>query len=154
MSRSSSVVAYRPAGTGQKDRRARFDLGLIPDPRAWLEQRLGPLAHFEVIDGAMPDATPRAAGGSGDAAAKGDGVAASALDQRPIAGTDVPAPSAPDDTVQAPDAIRDRVAARARLADLSTRLDAVIHQRIANDRASLAALSARLEAARPSVAAA
>jgi putative DNA primase/helicase len=154
LSHSSSVVTYRPAGAGQKDRQARFDLGLIPDPRAWLEQRLGPLAHFEVIDGAMPDATPRAAGGSGDAAAKGDGVAASALDQRPIAGMIDPAPCAPDDTAQALEVILDIVAARVRLTDLSTRLDAVIHQRIANDRTSLAALSARLEAARPCVVAA
>ena len=77
MSRSSSVLAYRPAGAGQKDRQARFDLGLIPDPRAWLEQRLGPLVHFEVIDGTMPDSMASVAGGTGDVAAEGDGVAAS-----------------------------------------------------------------------------
>jgi len=59
LSPSSSVVAYRPAGPGQKDRTARFDLVLIPDPRAWLEAKLGPLAHFEMIGGATPQpATP------------------------------------------------------------------------------------------------
>jgi putative DNA primase/helicase len=58
-SHSSSVVAYRPAGPGQKDRTARFDLVLVPDPRAWLESRMGPLAHFEVVGGAAPEpATP------------------------------------------------------------------------------------------------
>jgi len=58
-SHSSSVVAYRPAGPGQKDRTTRFDLVLIPDPRAWLEAKLGPLAHFEMIGGATPQpATP------------------------------------------------------------------------------------------------
>ena len=50
-SHSSSIVAYRPAGPGQKDRTARFDLVLISDPRAWLE---GKLAHYEMIGGAAP----------------------------------------------------------------------------------------------------
>lgn len=51
LSPSSSVVTYRPIGAGQKDRQARFDLVLIADPRAWLEARLGPLAHFEMLGG-------------------------------------------------------------------------------------------------------
>ena len=51
LSHSSSVVTYRPAGAGQKDREARFDLAPIPDPRAWLEARLGTLAHFEMLGG-------------------------------------------------------------------------------------------------------
>lgn len=50
-------MTYRPAGAGQKDRQARFDLALIADPRAWLESRLGPLAHFEMLGGA-PSAAP------------------------------------------------------------------------------------------------
>jgi putative DNA primase/helicase len=50
-SHSSSVVSYRPAGPGQKDRQARFDLELVPDPRGWLETRLGALAHFEMLGG-------------------------------------------------------------------------------------------------------
>jgi hypothetical protein len=29
-------------------REAYFDPAVIPDPRAWLEERLGPLAAFEV----------------------------------------------------------------------------------------------------------
>lgn len=146
LSHSSSVVAYRPAGAGQKDRQARFDLGLIPDPRTWLEQRLGPLAHFEVIDGAMPDTTAGVAGG--------DGVAANASDPNTAGMTIDAAPGAPDLASRAPEVIPDLAAARARLTDLGTRLDAAIHQRIANDRARLAALSARLEAAKPTTAAA
>ncbi len=145
MSRSSSVVAYRPAGAGQKDRQARFDLELIPDPRTWLEQRLGSLAHFEVIDGTMPDTTAGVAGGDGVAAAAPGPI---------LAGSDIPAPCAPEHTAQAPALIPDLAVARARLTDLSARLDAAIHQRIANDRARLAVLSARLEAAKPTTAAA
>ncbi len=146
LSHSSSVVAYRPAGAGQKDRQARFDLALVPAPRTWLEQRLGPLAHFEVIDGAMPDTTAGVAGG--------DGVAAVPPESNPT-GTPVDVTSSTRDRdATAPEVIPDLAAARARLTDLSTRLDATIHQRIANDRARLAALSARLEAAKPTTAAA
>jgi hypothetical protein len=39
---------YRPAGPGQKNRAAQFDTSRIPDPEAWLEQRLGQLALFEI----------------------------------------------------------------------------------------------------------
>ncbi|MFN6999583.1 MAG: hypothetical protein ACK4ST_06070 [Elioraea tepidiphila] len=106
-SHSSSVVSYRPAGPGQKDRQARFDLELVPDPRGWLETRLGTLAHFEMLGGEPS--------------------------------------SAPADPV---------ADARARLAALSARLDAAIHQRLAADRARLSAVSARLEAAKPHPAAA
>jgi putative DNA primase/helicase len=106
-SHSSSVVAYRPAGPGQKDRTARFDLVLIRDPRAWLEAKLGPLAHFEMIGGAAP----------------------------------LPA------TLPIADA-------RARLTALSARLDAALALRITNDRARLRALSHRMEAAQPNPAAA
>ena len=106
-SHSSSVVAYRPAGPGQKDRTARFDLVLIRDPRAWLEAKLGPLAHFEMIGGA----------------------------------TSLPA------TLPIADA-------RARLTALSARLDAALALRITKGCARLRALSHRMEAAQPNPAAA
>ena len=93
-SHSSSVVSYRPAGPGQKDRQARFDLALISDPRAWLEGRVGALAHFEML------------------------------------GDQATAATAPP--------------ARVRLVSLSVRLDTLVHQRLATNRAHLAALSARL----------
>jgi len=41
------LVTYRLAGPGQKNRQARFNLGQVPDPRSWLEARLGTLARFE-----------------------------------------------------------------------------------------------------------
>lgn len=108
LSPSSSVVSYRPAGPGQKDRQARFDLVLIADPRAWLEARLGTLAYFEMLGS---ESSPSAAA-------------------NPVAD------------------------ARVRLAALSVRLDAAIHQRLAADRARLTALSHRMEAAQPNPAAA
>jgi putative DNA primase/helicase len=43
------LVGYRPVGAGQKDRRGWFDMTIISDPRAWLEERLGPLAKYEVM---------------------------------------------------------------------------------------------------------
>jgi hypothetical protein len=107
LSPSSSVVAYRPAGSGQKDRTARFDLVLIADPRSWLEATLGPLAHFEMISGKAPQHTTP-----------------------PIAD------------------------ARARLTALSARLDAALAHRITDDRTRLTALSHRMEAAQPNPAAA
>ena len=58
MSHSSAFMTYRPVGAGQKDRTAQFDLIIIPDPRAWLEARLGPLDHFEMIGGAASPAQP------------------------------------------------------------------------------------------------
>jgi len=133
MSRSLSVVTYRPAGAGQKDRQARFALDLIADPRAWLQRRLGDLAHFEMVGGGIAMATA------------------------PIVGTrdtTQPTITASPTMSDAMSATFDIADARARLADLSARLEAAIHQRIAIDRARLVALSARLEAARPRVEAA
>jgi len=52
MSHSSAVVTYRPEGSGQKVRSAMFNLELVPDPAAWLTERLGPLADCEVVTGA------------------------------------------------------------------------------------------------------
>jgi putative DNA primase/helicase len=65
-SHSSSVVSYRPAGPGQKARQARFDLALIPDPHAWLEARLGTLAHYEMLGGEVPPVASADVTGSDD----------------------------------------------------------------------------------------
>jgi len=48
MSHSSAEVTYRPAGPSHRARTARVDLARIPDPEAWLTNRLGPLACFEI----------------------------------------------------------------------------------------------------------
>ncbi|RDC69826.1 toprim domain-containing protein [Rhodovulum sp. 12E13] len=58
MSPSSAEVTYRPEGPGHRARTARVDLSRIPDPEAWLTNRLGPLASFEMqsIAGADSDA--------------------------------------------------------------------------------------------------
>jgi len=60
MSPSSAEVTYRPEGPGHRARTARVDLSRIPDPEAWLTNRLGPLASFEmrrdhVADAGAPD---------------------------------------------------------------------------------------------------
>lgn len=130
-------MTYRPAGSGQKDRQARFDLDLIADPRVWLEARLGDLAHYEMVGGEVVMATP-------PAATAGDTI------EPPNTATATAGATGPDGTTEA----FDIVDARARLTDLSARLDAAIHQRIANDRGRLAALFARREAAKPTMAAA
>ncbi|MBW7852609.1 MAG: hypothetical protein H3C38_19110, partial [Rhodospirillales bacterium] len=56
MSHSSAEVTWRPAGPGHRARTARVDLARIPDPEAWLTNRLGPLASFELkpCDSAAP----------------------------------------------------------------------------------------------------
>ncbi|MBD3787726.1 MAG: toprim domain-containing protein, partial [Sphingomonadales bacterium] len=58
MSPSSAEVTYRPEGAGHRARTARVDLSRIPDPEAWLTNRLGPLASFEMraIAGSGSDA--------------------------------------------------------------------------------------------------
>jgi hypothetical protein len=43
------TVEYQLSGPGQKRRKAYFDSGVVTDPRAWLEERLGELAAFEVV---------------------------------------------------------------------------------------------------------
>src|SRR5690606_21713474 len=60
MSHSSAEVTYRPEGPGHRARTARVDLSRIPDPEAWLTNRLGPLASFEMrviagADAGVPD---------------------------------------------------------------------------------------------------
>jgi putative DNA primase/helicase len=60
MSHSSAEVTYRPTGAGHRARTARVDLTRIPDPEAWLTNRLGPLASFDIrhidcADDDMPD---------------------------------------------------------------------------------------------------
>jgi hypothetical protein len=42
-------MLYQTAGKGMQKRHGFFDPAVIPDPRAWLEERLGPLAYFEVV---------------------------------------------------------------------------------------------------------
>ncbi len=51
MSHSSAEVTYRPTGAGHRSRTARVDLSRIPDPEAWLTNRLGPLASFDIRPG-------------------------------------------------------------------------------------------------------
>jgi hypothetical protein len=46
--RSLQETVYQLAGARMNKREAYFDPAVIPDPRAWLEERLGPLAAFEV----------------------------------------------------------------------------------------------------------
>ncbi len=41
-------ATYRPSGAKKKVRIAYFDLGLIADPRRWLEDRLGPLIDLSL----------------------------------------------------------------------------------------------------------
>ena len=48
MSHSSAEVTYRPEGAGHRARTARVDLARIPDPEAWLTNRLGPLAQSDI----------------------------------------------------------------------------------------------------------
>jgi putative DNA primase/helicase len=48
MSHSSAEVTYRPAGPGHRTRTARVDLARMPDPEAWLTNRLGPLAQCDI----------------------------------------------------------------------------------------------------------
>jgi hypothetical protein len=42
-------VRYQLAGPKQKWKPAWFDTAVVPDPRSWLESRLGPLADFRLI---------------------------------------------------------------------------------------------------------
>jgi hypothetical protein len=48
MSPSSAEVTYRPAGPGHRSRIALVDLARIPDPEAWLTNRLGSLAQCDI----------------------------------------------------------------------------------------------------------
>ncbi|RVK29527.1 DEAD/DEAH box helicase family protein [Sinorhizobium meliloti] len=49
-------VKYRLAGERQRDATAAFDLSRVPDPRAWLTERLGALAVFELAEIPVEDA--------------------------------------------------------------------------------------------------
>ena len=60
MSHSSVEVTYRPVGAGHRTRVARVDLTRIPDPEAWLTNRLGPLAHCDIAVPPGDQATQRA----------------------------------------------------------------------------------------------
>ena len=52
-----AVATYQRKGPGRAEQRMVYDPRRVPDARAWLEGRLGPLAHFE---GAGPDIDPAA----------------------------------------------------------------------------------------------
>jgi putative DNA primase/helicase len=41
-------ITYQLKGPKMNQRLAFFDLNIIPDPRAWLESKLGPLVNNEV----------------------------------------------------------------------------------------------------------
>jgi len=41
---------YRPVGRGQHTRQAWFNPHMVSDPRAWLEERIGPLAMFDMAE--------------------------------------------------------------------------------------------------------
>jgi hypothetical protein len=56
----STPIAYQLAGPGQKPARALTLLGLS-ETRAWLEERLGPLVKFEVIEPEAPAPAAEAA---------------------------------------------------------------------------------------------
>ncbi|MDN2579003.1 toprim domain-containing protein [Aquibium sp. ELW1220] len=58
MSPSSVEVTYRPIGAGHRARIALVDLARIPDPEAWLTNRIGPLASCEIrrVENAVTDA--------------------------------------------------------------------------------------------------
>jgi len=73
MSHSSAEVTYRPEGPGHRARIARVDLTRIPDPEAWLTNRLGPLASFSIVRGAASEP----AGGNPAAAARVGNLASS-----------------------------------------------------------------------------
>jgi len=45
---SDRSCVYQLAGPKMNRRTALFDPAVLPDPRAWLEDRLGPLAFFEI----------------------------------------------------------------------------------------------------------
>jgi hypothetical protein len=47
---SLRVARYQVAGPGRKPNFALIDPDLVPDPAAWLADRLGPLATFELLE--------------------------------------------------------------------------------------------------------
>jgi putative DNA primase/helicase len=55
-----STAIYQPAGSGQKPRTGWFDLSAIPDPSAWLTEKIGPLARCEITEApkSIPETTP------------------------------------------------------------------------------------------------
>lgn len=52
-------ITYQRAGAGRRPASAVVDTDLVPDPRAWLEDRLGPLAAYTEPDPPSPEAAPR-----------------------------------------------------------------------------------------------
>ncbi|TXN75481.1 hypothetical protein [Methylobacterium sp. WL8] len=51
---------YQRPGARQKWRTGAYDPAVVPDPRAWLESRLGPLSSFHIEETAEPSASPAA----------------------------------------------------------------------------------------------
>ncbi|MCJ2045567.1 hypothetical protein MKK58_13640, partial [Methylobacterium sp. J-078] len=49
---------YQRPGARQKWRTGAFDPAVVPNPRAWLESRLGPIAGFHIIETEQPGAAP------------------------------------------------------------------------------------------------
>lgn len=52
----SCSFRYQLPGKGQKPKGGCYDPSLVPDPRGWLESRLGPLAMFEIVAPDPPNA--------------------------------------------------------------------------------------------------
>lgn len=50
LSEGLAVAIYQRAGAGRSETRMVFSPERIPDPRAWLEARLGPLVHFDIAE--------------------------------------------------------------------------------------------------------
>ncbi|WP_139234305.1 hypothetical protein [Methylobacterium pseudosasicola] len=57
---------YQREGRNQKWRTGSYDPARVPDLRAWLENRLGPLAGFELPDAPRPDAPAKASRAAAD----------------------------------------------------------------------------------------
>lgn len=56
--RNAVRFRYQRPGARQKWRTGAFDPAVVPDSRAWLESRLGPIAGFDILETAQPDVAP------------------------------------------------------------------------------------------------
>lgn len=57
-SRNAVEFRYQRPGPRQKWRTGAYDPTVVPDPRAWLESRLGPIAGFHILETAPQAAKP------------------------------------------------------------------------------------------------
>ena len=66
MSGCSSLITvrYQLAGPRHRPTLAVLDTALVPDPRGWLTERLGPLVRFEVVVGEIAEVVPLTAPGT------------------------------------------------------------------------------------------